>query len=78
MVDMLNPGIAKTFLDYEVHMFCHICTGKAVLVLTLFGMYFKQIGQKMDKGVRRPVVRSALIPENWKDLLYAWTRTRQN
>ena len=42
VVQMLNPGIAKTFLDYTVHVFCHICTRKAPLVLTLFGMYIKQ------------------------------------
>ena len=42
VVQMMNPGIAKTLLDYTVHVFCHICTRKALLALTLFGMYIKQ------------------------------------
>ena len=45
VVQMLNPGTVKTLLDYAVHGFCPICTWKALLVLTLFGMYFKQIGK---------------------------------
>ena len=40
---MLNPGIAKTVLEYAVHVFCHICIRTVLLALTLFGMYFKQI-----------------------------------
>ena len=75
VVQMLNPGTAKTFLDIAVHVFCHICTWKTLLDWTVFGMYFKQIEKKMGKGVRRPVVLSALILENWKDFLYVWTRT---
>ncbi len=37
VVQKLSPGTAKTFLDYHaVHVFCHICTGKAKLALALF------------------------------------------
>ena len=43
VVQKLNPVTAKTFLNYAVHVFCHICTWKALLAWTLFGMYFKQI-----------------------------------
>ena len=40
MVQMLNPGTAKT-LDYAVHVFCLICTWKDdLLALILFEMYF--------------------------------------
>ena len=49
VVQMLNPGPAKTFLDYAVHVFCHICTWKAILVLTLFGMDIKQIEKRWAK-----------------------------
>ena len=34
--------------------------------------------QKTSKGVRRPVVLSVLILNNWKDFPYVWMRTRQN
>ena len=30
VVQMLNPGTAKTLLDYAVHVFCDICTWKAL------------------------------------------------
>ena len=43
VVQKLNSGTAKTFLDIAVHVFCHICTWKALLDWTLFGMYFKHI-----------------------------------
>ena len=46
VVQMLNPGTAKTFMDYAVHVFCHICTWKVLLARTLFGMYFKQIDKR--------------------------------
>ena len=49
MVQMRNPGTAKTFLDYAVHVFCHTYTWKALLALTLFGMYFKQIDKRWAK-----------------------------
>ena len=49
VVQMLNPVTAKTFLDYAVHVFCHICTWKALLALTLFGMYFNQIDNRWAK-----------------------------
>ena len=49
VVQMLNPGIAKTSLDYAVHVLCHICTWKALLALTLFGMYFKQTCKRWIK-----------------------------
>ena len=49
VVQMLNPGTAKTFLDIAVHVFCHICTWKALLAWTLFGMYFKQIEKRWAK-----------------------------
>ena len=29
VVQMLNPGTAKTLLDYAVHVFCHVCTRKS-------------------------------------------------
>ena len=35
VVQMLNLGTAKTFLDYAVHVLCHICTWKALVALTL-------------------------------------------
>ena len=43
VVQMLNPGTARTFLDYALHVFSHICTWIALVALTLFGMYFEQI-----------------------------------
>ena len=49
VVQMLNPGTAKTFLDYAVHVLCHICIWKALFALTLFGMYFKQIYKRRAK-----------------------------
>ena len=49
VVQKLNPGTAKTLLNYTVHAFCHICTWKALLAWTLFGMYFKQIGKRWAK-----------------------------
>ena len=50
VVQMLNLGKAKTFLDYAVHAFCHICTWRALLALRLFGMYFKQIDKRYSKA----------------------------
>ena len=49
VVQMLNPGTAKTFLDYAVHVFCHICTWKSLFAWTPFGMYFKQIDKRWAK-----------------------------
>ena len=31
VVQMLNSGTAKTFMDYAVHVFCHICIRTALL-----------------------------------------------
>ena len=39
VVQMLNPGTAKTFLDYAEQ----VCLPTIPLVLTLFGMFIKQI-----------------------------------
>ena len=41
VVQMLNPGSAKTFLDYAVHVFCLICIRITPLALALFGIYIK-------------------------------------
>ena len=46
VVQMLNPGTAKTFLDYAVHVqyfTIYIRTWKALLALSLFGIYLKEI-----------------------------------
>ena len=48
MVQMLNPGSAKTFLDYAMHVFCLICIRITPLALALFGIYIKQIGLRVQ------------------------------
>ena len=64
VVQMLNPGTAKTFLDYAVRVFFHyrpcLCTRKAQLALTLFGMYIKQIEKRWAK-----VCGDQLLPLYW-------------
>ena len=78
VVQMLNPGTAKTFLDYAEQVFfypmyqhsskisahsCRHCLG--CLSYSLRGT----TRQKRGKGVRRRVVPSAAIPMNGKDCL---------
>ena len=67
VVQMLNPGIAKTLLDYVEQVFCHRYqqSSRTLLLLILFGMYIKQRG----KCVRRRVVTSELIPKILKDFV---------
>ena len=68
VVQMPNPGKARTLLDYVEHVFCHRYqqSSRTPLVLTLFGTNMKQRG----KCERRRVVASVLIA----NIL----RTRQN
>ena len=67
VVQMLNPGIAKTLLDYVEHVFCHRYqqSSRTPLVLILFGIYIKH----RSKCVRRQVVTSVLIPKILKDFV---------
>ena len=78
VVQMLNPETVKTFLEYTVLVFRHICIWKSLLALTLLTLGLQTDRHKKGKGVRIPVVLSALILKNWTDFLYVWTRTRQN
>ena len=68
MVQRLNPRTAKTFLDYAVHVFCHMYLESSTRVVIVWDV-LQTNRQQMGKGVRRPVVVSALILKNWKDFL---------
>ena len=77
VVQMLNPGTAKTFLDYAEHVFLPYVSTQlenTTRVDIVWDVYQTDslkgtTRQKRDKSVRRRVVPSAAIPKNWKDFL---------
>ena len=77
MVQMLNPGTAKTFLDYVEQVFLPYVSAQlenTTRVDIVWDVYQTDslkgtTRQKRGKGVRRIVVPSAAIPKNWKDFL---------
>ena len=79
VAQMLNPGTAQTFLDYAEQVFHPIYqhSSKIPLVLSVdivWDVYQTDTlkgttRQKRGKGVRRRVIPSAAIPNNWKDFL---------
>ena len=54
VVQMLNPGTAKTFLDYAEQVLypMYQYSSKIPLVLTLFGMFIKQIASMIQQDKR--------------------------
>ncbi len=78
VVQMLNPGTAKTFLDYAEQVFLPYVSAQlenTTRVDIVWDVYQTDslkgtTRQKRGKGVRRRVVPSAAIPKNWKDFLH--------
>ena len=78
VVQMLNTGTAKTFLDYAEQVFLPYVsaqlenTTRVEIVWDVYQTYSIKgtTRQKRGKGVRRRVVPSAAIPKNWKDFLH--------
>ena len=69
VVQMLNHGIAKTFLDYVGHVllpYMYQKNSRIPLVFILLGMYIKQRGT----CVRRRFVTSVVIPKILTDFVH--------
>ena len=85
VVQMLNPGTAKTFLDYAEQVFLPYISAQlenTARVDIVWDVYQTDnlkstTRQKKGKGVRGRVVPSAAIPENWR-ISCVWTTTREN
>ena len=77
VIQMLNPGTAKTFLEYAEQVFGPYVSGQldnTMSVDIVWDVYQPDslkgaLRQKRGKGVRRRVVPTAAIPKNWKDFL---------
>ena len=77
VIQMLNPGTSKTFLDYAEQVFLPYVSTQlenTTRVDIVWDVYQTDnlkgtTRQKRGKGVRRRVVPSAAIPKNWKDFL---------
>ena len=77
VVQMLNPGTAKTFLDYAEQVLLPYVSAQlenTTRVDIVWDVYQTDslkgtTRQKRGKGVRRRVVPSAATPKNWKDFL---------
>ncbi len=76
-VQMMHPGTAKTFQDYADHVFLpyiskHLETAKRVDVV--WDTYIRNnlkasTRERMDKGIRRRVSATTLLPKKWDDFL---------
>ena len=66
VVQMLNPGTAKTLLDYEVQVFCTMCQHSSTipLVVTLFGTCIKQIALKLNFRKYPAIHTNYIIPHS--------------
>ena len=85
VVQMLNPGTAKTFLDYAEQVFYPIYqhSWKIPLMLTLFGMFIKQIASRVQRDKRgAKVYGEELFPrqrfQRTGRISCVWTTTRHN
>ena len=77
VVQMLNPGTAKTFQEYADTVFLpyvsnHLATAQRVDIV--WDVYIKDslkdaTRQKRGKGIQRRVSPTTLLPQNWKDFL---------
>jgi len=78
VVQMLNPGTAKTFQEYADTVFLpyisnHLATAQRVDIV--WDVYIPDslkdvTRQKRGKGIRRRVSPTTLLPQNWKDFLH--------
>ena len=75
VVQMLNPGTAKTFQDYADTVFTPYVSSQldtADRVDVIWDVYMPETlktREKRGKGVRRRVLPTTVIPKNWKDFL---------
>ena len=77
VVQMLNPGTAKTFLNYAEQVLLPYVsaqlenTTRVDIVWDVYQTYSLKGTTRQNRGkcVRRRVVPSAAIPKNWKDVL---------
>lgn len=77
IVQMLNPGTAKTFQDYADTVFTPYVSSQletAERVDVVWDVYIPDslkntTRQKRGNGVRRRVAPTTVIPKNWKDFL---------
>ena len=78
VVQMLNPGTAKTFQEYADTVFLlyishHLAAAQRVDIV--WDVYIPDslkdvTRQKRGKGIRRRVSPTTLLPQNWKDFLH--------
>ena len=74
---MLNPGTAKTFIDYANMVFTPYVSSLLDIANrggVIWDVYKPDslkgtAREKRGKGVRRQVLPSTAIPKNWKDFL---------
>ena len=77
VVQMLNPGTAKTFQEYANNVFSSYVSSQLATtqrVDLVWDVYIadslkSSTREKRGKGKRRRVASSTMIPKNWKDFL---------
>ena len=77
IVQMLNPGMARTFQEYSDLVFLSYVSNQLTTARRLdivWDVYIPDslkgfTRQKRGKGIRRRVAPSTQIPKNWKDFL---------